>query len=87
MLKKPIKGGTPAIENNKIVSTNRWKLLKWKLLNECKVLKVVNIVVKKVQNSSINDKLYRNMYENIRILLSQVKLKNNIYMKINKSLK
>ena len=23
LLKKPIKGGTPAIENNKIVSTNR----------------------------------------------------------------
>ena len=80
-----MKGGTPAIENNKIVSINRWKLLKWKLLNECRVLKVVSTVVKKVQNSSINDKLYKNMYENIRILLSQVKLKNNIYMRVNKN--
>ena len=61
------------------------KILKWKLLNECRVLKVVSTVVKKVQNSSINDKLYKNMYENIRILLSQVKLKNNIYMRVNKN--
>jgi|TARA_B110000902_G_scaffold133593_1_gene154968 hypothetical protein len=28
LLKKPIKGGTPAIENRSIVKTNKWKLLK-----------------------------------------------------------
>jgi len=78
LLKKPTNGGTPAIENNNIVKTSKWKLLKWKLLNECKVLNFVRIVVNKVQKSSIREVLYKNMYVNIKILLSQVRLKNNI---------
>jgi hypothetical protein len=36
--KNPIKGGTPAIESKRIVITIKKKLLKLKLLNECKVL-------------------------------------------------
>jgi hypothetical protein len=36
--KKPIKGGTPAIEKRRIVIVIKKKLLKLKLLNECKVL-------------------------------------------------
>ena len=36
--KKPMKGGTPAIEKSKIVIVNKKKLLKLKLLNDCRVL-------------------------------------------------
>ena len=61
LLKKPIKGGTPAIENRSIVKTNKWKLLKGKLLNECSVLNLVRIVVKSVQNNKIKEVLYNNM--------------------------
>jgi hypothetical protein len=73
LLKNPIKGGTPAIENSKIVNVSKWKLLKWKLLKECRVLNLVKIVVNSVQNSNTSEVLYRNIYANIRMLLSQVK--------------
>lgn len=61
LLKKPIKGGTPAIENRSIVNTSKWKLLKWKLLNECNVLNFVKIVVNSVQNNRIKEVLYKNI--------------------------
>ena len=61
LLKKPIKGGTPAIENRSIVKTSKWKLLKWKLLNECNVLNFVKIVVNSVQNNRIKEVLYKNI--------------------------
>ena len=73
LLKNPIKGGTPAIENSKMVSVSKWKLLKWKLLKECSVLNLVKIVVNSVQNSRTSEVLYKNMYANIKMLLSQVK--------------
>ena len=74
-----MKGGTPAIENRSIVNTSKWKLVKWKLLNECNVLNLIKIVVNSVQNNRIKEVLYKNIYANINILLSQVRLKNNIY--------
>ena len=61
LLKKPIKGGTPAIENRSIVKTSKWKLLKWKLLNECNVLNFVKIAVNSVQNNRIKEVLYKNI--------------------------
>ena len=61
LLKKPIKGGTPAIENRSIVNTSKWKLLKWKLLKECNVLNLVKIVVNSVQNNRIKEVLYKNI--------------------------
>lgn len=61
LLKKPIKGGTPAIENRRIVNTSKWKLLKWKLLNEYSVLNLVKIVVNSVQNNRIKEVLYKNI--------------------------
>lgn len=59
--KKPIKGGTPAIEKSRIVIVNKKKLLKLKLLNDCKVLNWVKIVLKSSQNNVINDVLYINI--------------------------
>ena len=59
--KKPIKGGTPAIENNSIVIANKKKLLKLKLLNDCKVLNWVNTVLNNNQKRVIKDVLYTNM--------------------------
>lgn len=59
--KKPIKGGTPAIENSRIVIVIKKKLLKLKLLNDCKVLNCVNTVLKSTQKSVISEVLYINM--------------------------
>ena len=67
------------MEKSKIVKVNRLKLLKLKLLNEWRVLNFVKIVLNKVQNNKINEVLYKNIYANISILLSHVKLKNNNY--------
>jgi hypothetical protein len=59
--KNPIKGGTPAIENNRIVIVIKKKLLKLKLLNECKVLNCVSTVLNRTQKSVISEVLYINM--------------------------
>jgi hypothetical protein len=59
--KNPIKGGTPAIENRRIVIVIKKKLLKLKLLNECRVLNCVKTVLKRTQNSVISEVLYINM--------------------------
>ena len=55
--KNPMNGGTPAIENKITVIAVKWKLLKENLLNECRVLKFVSIVVNKSQKSEINEVL------------------------------
>jgi len=52
-----MKGGTPAIENNSIVMVIRKKLLKLKLLNDCKVLNCVNTVLNNTQKRVISDVL------------------------------
>ena len=59
--KKPIKGGTPAIENNNIVIVIKEKLLKLKLLKECSVLNWVSTVLNNTQNNDIREVLYMNM--------------------------
>jgi hypothetical protein len=55
--KNPMKGGTPAIENNKIVNTKRLKLLNDILLKEYSVFSFVLTIESIVQNSVINAKL------------------------------
>ena len=55
--KKPIKGGTPAMEKIMSVIIVRWKLLKLKPWNDCSVLKFVNIELNNVQNRTSSDKL------------------------------
>jgi hypothetical protein len=59
--KNPIKGGTPAMEKRRIVMVIRKKLLKLKLLNECRVLNCVNTVLKRTQKSVISEVLYINI--------------------------
>jgi hypothetical protein len=59
--KKPIKGGTPAIEKRSMVMAIRKKLLKLKLLKECKVLNCVRTVLKRTQKRVINEVLYMNI--------------------------
>jgi hypothetical protein len=59
--KNPIKGGTPAIENKRIVMVIRKKLLKLKLLKECRVLNCVKTVLKRTQNKVTREVLYINM--------------------------
>jgi hypothetical protein len=55
--KKPINGGTPAIENSNIVIEIRKKLLKLKLLNDCSVLNCVSTVLKSTQKRVISEVL------------------------------
>ena len=55
LVKKPTKGGTPAIEKIKIVIVVTKKLLKLKPVKDCKVFKEVVIVLKSVQKSATND--------------------------------
>ncbi len=55
--KNPMKGGTPAIENNKIVNTKRLKLLNEMLLKEYNVFNLVLTTESIVQNSVIKAKL------------------------------
>ena len=55
--KKPMKGGTPAIENKSIGVNVREKELKLKPLNEWRVLNLVVTTLNKVQNSVIKDVL------------------------------
>ena len=57
LLKKPTKGGTPAIEKSKIVRVNKLKLVKLKLLKEWSVLNFVKITLNNVQNNKINEVL------------------------------
>ena len=60
-VKKPTKGGTPAIEKIKIVIVVKKKLLKLKPVNDCKVFNEVVIVLKSVQKRVIKDILYTNI--------------------------
>ena len=55
--KKPIKGGTPAIENKINVIIVKQKLLKVNPWNDCKVLNLVKIELNNVQNKVISEKL------------------------------
>lgn len=59
--KKPMKGGTPAIENSNIVTLKSKKLSKLKLLNECNVLNWVKTVLNISQNKVSREELYMNM--------------------------
>ena len=56
--KKPMKGGTPAIEKSSTVNTKVENELKLKPLKVCKVLNWVEITLKMVQNNIVRDKLY-----------------------------
>ena len=60
-VKKPTKGGTPAIEKIRIVIVVRKKLLKLKPVNDCRVFRDVVIVLKSVQKRVIKDMLYTNI--------------------------
>lgn len=51
MLKKPVKGGTPAKEKRKIVIKNKEKLLKLNVFSEYKVFKLVIILEFKIQKN------------------------------------
>jgi hypothetical protein len=55
--KNPTKGGTPAIEKSKIVIVIKKKLLKLKLLKDCRVLNWVKTVLKRAQKSVIREVL------------------------------
>jgi hypothetical protein len=55
--KKPIKGGTPAMEKIMSVIIVRWKLLKLKPWNDCSVLKFVKIELNKVHKRINSEKL------------------------------
>jgi hypothetical protein len=55
--KKPKKGGTPAIDKNKIVITKTKKKLYFKSVNECKVFELEFMNCVKVQNNIIKEKL------------------------------
>ena len=67
--KKPIKGGTPAIENSDTVKKNRWCESKPKLENEYKVFMLEVILEVSIQNSSINVILQINMQVKSKELL------------------
>jgi hypothetical protein len=62
--KKPMKGGTPAIEKSKTVIKNVEKELKLNPLNVCSVLNWVEITLKIVQNNTVSERLYNNIYVN-----------------------
>ena len=62
--KKPMKGGTPAIEKSKTVIKSVEKELKLNPLNVCSVLNWVEITLKIVQNNTVSERLYSNMYVN-----------------------
>ena len=79
-----MKGGTPAIEKSKIVMVNKKKLLKLKLLNDCRVLNWVSTVLNSSQKSVINEVLYINIYVKRSILLSENRFKNANYIKTSK---
>jgi hypothetical protein len=55
--KKPINGGTPAIEKSSIVSSRVKKELKLKPLKEYRVLNCVIITLNIVQNKVVRDRL------------------------------
>jgi hypothetical protein len=62
--KKPMKGGTPAMEKSKTVIKNVEKELKLNPLKVCSVLNWVEITLKIVQNSIVRERLYNNIYVN-----------------------
>ena len=52
--KKPMKGGTPAMENSDTVRKNKWCESKPKLENEYRVFILEIILEVSIQNNSIN---------------------------------
>ena len=62
--KKPIKGGTPAIEKSRTVIKKVENELKLNPLNVCNVLNCVEITLKIVQNNMVRERLYSSMYVN-----------------------
>ena len=60
--KKPINGGTPAIDKSITVIANTKNELKLRVESEWRVLKPESIKLKNVQKSSVKDMLYINIY-------------------------
>lgn len=84
--KNPTNGGTPAMENNKIVIAIKKKLLKLKLLKDWRVLNCDRTVLKSTQKSVMSDVLYMNMYVNNITLLSEKRFRCNTNTKQSKEL-
>ena len=73
-------GGTPAIENKDSVKKKRYGESKLKLEKEQRDLEELIIFEDIIQKTTINVKLYINVYENKSILLVQKVLVNNNYI-------